>query len=216
MGEPLILNVTEPGAIERAAGLLRSGGLVALPTDTVYGLAASLYRPDALRRIFEVKSRPEARSLPVLLAEPDALSLVSDDATPELLRFAARFWPGPLTLAVPARAGLPEELLGPGGTVGVRVPDHEAARALCAAVGGALAVTSANRSGEPPARTAGQVVEQLRHGVNLILDGGQTAGGVASTVVGFRSGEVAIYRDGPIAPEDLESAWREVAADQAG
>jgi L-threonylcarbamoyladenylate synthase len=216
MGEPLILPAAESGATERAANVLRTGGLVALPTDTVYGLAAALDRPDALRRIFEVKGRPEARSLPVLLDGPDALSLISDDSAPELRRFAARFWPGPLTLAVPARPGLPEEVLGPGTTVGVRVPDHDAARALCAAVGGALAVTSANRSGEPPARTAREVFEQLGLGVDLILDGGRTPGGIASTVVGFRSGDVVIHRDGPIARVDVESAWREVAGGRPG
>jgi L-threonylcarbamoyladenylate synthase len=216
MDEPLILPAGEPGSIERAAGVLRAGGVVAMPTDTVYGLAAALDRLDALRRIFEVKGRPEAKSLPVLLAGSDSLSLVSEDGAPELLRFAARFWPGPLTLAVPARTGLPDELLGPGGTVGVRVPDLTVARALCAAVGGALAVTSANRSGEPPACTAGEVVEQLGRAVDLILDGGRTAGGVASTVVGFRSGEVMVFRDGPISRSAVESAWREVAGGSLG
>jgi L-threonylcarbamoyladenylate synthase len=207
MDAPLVLPAADDRALTRAGEILRDGGLVVLPTDTVYGLAAALDRPGALRRVYEAKGRPEAKELPVLLASASAIEAVAPRPEPAITRFAEQFWPGPLTIVVPARAGLPAEVLGPGGTVGVRVPDHPIALRLIDLAGGALAVTSANRSGAQAATTAADAIAQLGAAVDLILDGGMTSGGRASTVAGFEGGRLRIFRDGPISADVLERAW---------
>src|SRR5687767_13504314 len=140
MSAPEILPIASKAAVARAAAVLRGGGLVVVPTDTVYGLAAALDRPEALRRIYEVKGRTASKPLPVLLSEPSALSLAAAEPCPAIVRFAERFWPGPLTLVIPARGDLPAAVVGPDGTVGVRVPDRDDARRLISLAGGALAV----------------------------------------------------------------------------
>ena len=209
MTAPLVLSADDR-ALARAARLLREGGLVVLPTDTVYGLAAALDRPDALRRIYVAKGRPDTKTLPILLSNPERMALVAVVADPAVARFAAAFWPGPLTVALPARAGLPPEVLGPGDTVGVRVPDHPVARRLIEQAGGALAVTSANRSGGPATTTAAGAAGELGDEVDLVLDGGTAPGGTASTVVRFDAGWPRIVRQGPLGVAELEATWRAV------
>lgn len=205
-----LLDAAQPGAVARAVALLAAGGVVAFPTDTVYGLAASLAHPEALRRLYGVKSRPGEKPLPVLLADRSALGAVAAAVGPRVDRLLARWWPGPLTVVLPARGGLPPQVVGPGGTVGVRVPDHALARAIVSGVGGALAVTSANRSGERAATEAAQVAADLGAVVDLVLDGGRAVGGVASSVVAVRGGELAVFREGAVAAAALLAAWREV------
>jgi L-threonylcarbamoyladenylate synthase len=193
--------------IARAVRLLGEGALVAIPTDTVYGLAVALDRPDALQRVFAVKGRAAAKTVPILLSDLAALPKVAAMFPPALERLAVRFWPGPLTIAVPARPGLPAEVLAADGTVGVRVPDNSIARTVIAGLGGVLAVTSANRSGELPATTVTAVVAQLGGLVDLVLDGGPTAGGVASSVVRVDDdGTLHVLRAGTIPREALERA----------
>jgi L-threonylcarbamoyladenylate synthase len=204
--KPAIVPADDAG-IARAIRCLRDGGLVALPTDTVYGLAASLDRPRALQRIFAVKGRAEVKNLPVLLSDRDDLAQVAIELPPNYERLVVRFWPGPLTIAVQARLGLSPTVLAPDGTVGVRVPDDPIARRVIERIGGALAVTSANRSGEAPATTAAAVLDQLGVAVDLILDAGPTKGGVASTVIRLdREGTLHVLRAGAIPREALERA----------
>lgn len=198
-----ILPADAPEAIAEAARLLRAGELVVLPTDTVYGVAAAI-DVAAIDRIFIAKQRPPERAIPVLLADANAAALVTREFPEAARRLAAAFWPGPLTIAVPRLEHLPHNLTQLP-TVGVRVPDHAATRAVLAAAGGALAVTSANRSDEPPACTVRDAIDALGDRVALYLDGGPCRGGVPSTVVTFEDGEPRVLRPGPISERALRA-----------
>jgi L-threonylcarbamoyladenylate synthase len=184
--------------------------VVALPTDTVYGIGASLAHDDALRRVFEIKGRPDDRTLPVLVSSTDALAHIATDLSEEALLLLDRYWPGPLTLVVPARRGVPETVTGPGGTVGVRLPNHPLAIEVIDKAGGAIACTSANRSGEPPARAAEDVARSLGTALDLVLDGGPTPGGVPSTVVALDGETLRLLREGAIPFEHLAATWDEL------
>lgn len=207
----VILDRSDPQATTWAAERLATGGVVAFPTDTVYGVAASLGRGEALRRVFAVKGRPPDRPLPVLLASVDALARVALDLDSRVALLLERYWPGPLTVVVPAREGMPDEVIGPGGTVGTRVPNHPIAIRLLEQAGGALAVTSANRSGSAPACTAPDVADALGDKLDLLIDGGPTPGGVPSTVVAFVDDQLVVLREGAIAGDELIAAWRSLA-----
>lgn len=199
-----VLSVDAPRAAAEAAEVLRAGGLVALPTDTVYGVAAALDE-SAIERIFAAKQRPTERAVPVLLSDAGAAPLVTREFPEAARKLAASFWPGPLTIAVPRREDLPPNLTQLP-TVAVRVPDHAGARAVIAAVGGALAVTSANRSDEPPACTVEAAIAALGERVALYLDGGPCSGGVPSTVITLEAGEPRVLRPGPIHESALRAA----------
>jgi L-threonylcarbamoyladenylate synthase len=189
-----LIRAEQPGAIMEAATTLAKGELVAFPTDTVYGLAAG---HGHIRKLFAAKERPPEKRIAVLLADAGNLD-ASAIVTPVARKLARRFWPGPLTIVLTA----------PGrGTVAFRVPDHQVARQLLAASGGGLPVTSANRSGGSDCRTAEEVVAQLDGRIALVLDGGRTPGGVASTVVDCTGDEIVVLREGAI-PRDalLEAA----------
>ena len=188
--------------------VLRRGGIVALPTDTVYGLAADLAAPGSMARLFAAKRRPVDQAVVLLLADADqagelALWPPSADA------LAAAFWPGGLTIVVAKRpeTKLPSELTGGRPTVGLRLPDHPAPRALAAALG-PLPVTSANISGMPEASDAAQISEQLGEAIDLILDGGPARGGQPSTVVDCSGPETRILREGAIAVSSILECLR--------
>jgi L-threonylcarbamoyladenylate synthase len=188
-----------PGALQQAAQVLAGGGLVAFPTDTLYGLGACATLPASIERLFTAKDRPRDRSIPILIGSLDQLERVAVDVPEAVRRLALAFWPGPLTLVVPRREDLPD-ILGPTPTVGVRVPNHPVALGLLQ-LAGPLAVTSANLSGAEGCTTADQVEQALSGRVELILDGGRCPGGVASTVAAFDGGNVRILREGPISRE---------------
>ena len=199
-----VIPITDPNAAALAAQILDAGGLVVLPTDTVYGVAARLDAA-AIERIFAAKQRPPEKAVPVLLASADDVPLVAGQFPAAAQRLAAAFWPGPLTLALPKRADLPANLSGLP-TVGVRVPDHDGTQAVIAAAGGALAVTSANRSDEPPACTLQAAIDYLGDAVALYLEGGDCPGGVPSTVVSFEGDDLRVVRPGPITEAMLRAA----------
>ena len=186
-----------------AVALLRAGRIVAVPTDTVYGIAADLRLPDGIERLFAAKGRPPEKAVAVLLADA-AQAEVLGVVGPAARVLADRFWPGGLTLVLPARASaaLPPILAAGTPTIGVRVPDHPAPRALAAALG-PLPTTSANRSGEPDARDAAEIAERLGDAIALVLDGGPIRGGPASTVVDCSGDLPVIRRAGAIAPIDI-------------
>ena len=198
------VNASSPGALQRAAQVLAGGGLVAFPTDTLYGLGASASLPISIERLFTAKDRPLERSIPILIASLEQLEDVAADVPEAVRRLASAFWPGPLTLIVPRRGDLPD-ILGPAPTVGVRVPNHPVALALLQLTG-PLAVTSANRSGAEGCTTAEQVEQALAGKVDLILDGGRCPGGVASTVAAHDGRDVSILRQGPISREAIIAA----------
>lgn len=199
-----MLPATEPQALSRALETLQAGGMVAFPTDTVYGLGALIQLPESIQALYAVKGREAAKAIPVLLGSPDQVDWVAMPVSAMARRLADKFWPGPLTLVVPKRPDLPVELsLHP--TIGVRMPNHPVALALLR-VTGPLAVTSANLSGEASAVTAQEVVAQLGGRIELILDGGSTPGGISSTVVDCSGHNPVILRQGQISLEDLLQA----------
>jgi L-threonylcarbamoyladenylate synthase len=186
-----------------AIRVLRAGGLVALPTDTVYGIGVALGAERGIERLFEAKGRPADRAVMLLLDRADQARAVG--AWPAAAAtLADAFWPGGLTLVVDQlpEAGLPPELTGGASTIGLRMPDHPCPRALAAALG-PLPVTSANLSGRPPARDAVEIADQLGDALDCIVDGGPAGGGPASTVVDCTSDPVRILRVGAIAPEAI-------------
>jgi tRNA threonylcarbamoyl adenosine modification protein (Sua5/YciO/YrdC/YwlC family) len=195
-----------------AADALRNGAVVAVPTDTVYGLAADPHQPRAIERLFALKERPTSVALPVLVAGRDQLSAVCGPLGRAAEHLAGRFWPGPLTLVVPRRRSFTADLGGPPSarqTVGVRWPDHPVIESLCRRLG-PLAVTSANRHGSAPATGAGQVAEIFsgEEGLALILDGG-VCQGIPSTVVECRGPAIRSLREGAIPWADLLEGSRD-------
>ena len=190
-----LLQADAPGAVEEAAAALANGELVAFPTDTVYGLASG---HDHVRKLYVAKDRPKEKRIPVLLSDATNLE-ASALVTPAARALAEAFWPGPLTLVLVA----PRR-----GTIAFRVPDQAVARRLIAASGGGLPVTSANRSGQPNARTAAEVIAQLEGRIALVLDGGSTTGGVASTIVDCTTDQLKIIREGAISLAQIEAALR--------
>ena len=176
-----ILKAGYPGALDHAVDVLQHGGLVAFPTDTVYGLAALPFTSEYVEGLFSAKGRNNTRAIAILIGDYADLDRIVDQFDDKSSRLAHHFWPGPLTLVVPKHTGLPEEL-SPDSTIGVRMPDNPVALALLRKIG-PLAVTSANISGQDNANTAEEVNHQLNGRVLLILDGGQSSGGVPSTVV---------------------------------
>lgn len=208
----VILDRVAPLSIEWTAERIAKGGVVGIPTDTVYGIAASLARPDAIERIFEIKGRPSSQPLPVLVSSIDALShlVTMEDAVIPLLDI---FWPGPLTVVLPAARHLSEHVVGPGNTIGVRLPNHLTSIEVIEKAGGAIACTSANRSGQPPARSAREVADSLGSDLDLILDGGIAPGGVASTVVAIDGPTLRFIREGAIPVTEVIRIWDEVAGE---
>lgn len=198
-----VRDASDPAAIDEAVRLLRAGEVVAIPTDTVYGVAVDPFRAGAADRLFVAKERPKDVALPVLVAAAGDLDrLIEGDLDPLARRLVDRFWPGALTLVLPRKADLRDlDLGGDPATVGVRCPDHRLVRELCREVG-PLATTSANRHREPTPEGAAGVAEALGDSVSLVLDGGVCAG-EPSTVVSILGDEVRILREGRIPSTDL-------------
>lgn len=197
----MIIPARDPESISRAVEVLRSGGLVAFPTDTVYGLGAMAFNAAAVEMIYIAKGRKEEKAIPILIGDPEDLEQVAIHVPENAKTLAMHFWPGALTLVVPKNPGLPESV-SVSNTVGVRNPDHDLARALLHAAG-PMAVTSANRSGEPNPVTAEDVLADLNGRIALILDGGKTPGGIPSTVVNCTGTEPLILRAGPISKVEI-------------
>ncbi len=210
MSPATILPADQPENQQLALKLIQQGQLVAFPTDTVYGLGADLHNPQAIHRLYQVKGRDAAKAIAVLVENLDTLDQVVASLPSSAKILAKKFWPGPLTIVLPAHASLPKEL-SPLPTVGVRMPNHADALALLHLTG-PLAVTSANLSGAPSATTAQEVFQQIGSLVPLILDAGKTPGGVSSTVLDLTKEEIVVLRTGPISQEKLEAALQEVRA----
>lgn len=181
--------ILTPGgeAYARAAQVLREGGVVAHPTETVYGLAVDPMNLEALAALFAVKGRPESNPVLLVVSEARQVERYAADIPDVARRLMEHFWPGPLSLVLPARAGLPEALTAGGGGVCVRCTGSEIARGICAAFGGAITSTSANRSGEPPAV---EVEAAVLPGVAMGIDGGELGAALPSTIYDARSGRV--------------------------
>jgi len=193
-------------AIARAAAVLQAGGLVAFPTETVYGLGAIATSAPAVTRVFQAKGRPADHPLIVHVPGPADLAAVSPEASTVAHQLAERFWPGPLTVVVPRGELIVPETCGGLDTVAVRAPAHPVAQRLLAATGLPVAAPSANRFGRVSPTTAAHVAADLGEMVDLILDGGPCAVGVESTIVDCTTADVAILRTGGVTADELAAA----------
>lgn len=194
MGNQPSNHPTIQSSVSRAAGILRQGGLVIMPTDTVYGVAADPANADAVRHLYVAKGRDDGKPVALLAADLAAVEKYGAVLSPTERALAQAFWPGALTLVLKTATG-PE---------GFRVPDCAVACELLRAAGGVLRVTSANRSGEPPALTAAAATSALQGFVDATIDGGPSTGGVASTVVEVDGSKIRVLREGALSLEDLE------------
>ena len=198
----------------RAADILRGGGIVGIPTETVYGLAADARSEAAVRSIFAAKGRPQDNPLIVHISNMEMLPPLVREIPPVALALAERFWGGPLTMIFPKSPVIPDATSGGLDTVAVRMPSSEAARAIIDACGFPLAAPSANLSGKPSPTSARHVFDDMDGKIPLIIDGGECSVGVESTVVCFRGGKIHILRPGGITAEML-APFGEVEVDRA-
>jgi L-threonylcarbamoyladenylate synthase len=187
-----------PHVVEKAASVLQHGGIVAMRTDTLYGLLASVNRPDGLARLLRLKERPAGKPFVLVAADWIGVRSVTSWLPAVARSLAARHWPGPLTLVLPAAAGLPAEVTAQGRTVAVRVPADPLLRAVVAATRCPVAAPSANREGTEPARSAAEIADVFGREVDLVLDGGPCEGGRPSTIVDCSTRHVGILREGPV------------------
>ncbi len=198
--------------VRAAVRVLRSGGVVAIPTDTLYGLAACALDEQAVRRIFRLKGRPEGMALPLLVAYAGDLDRYSMDV-PEIARaLAERFWPGALTLVLRKASIIPDVVTGGKPTVGLRVPDHWVPRAIVRELGAPITGTSANLSGMPGLTTAQAVREQLGGQVDLVVDGGEAPGGVPSTVLDVTASPPRVLRQGAVPAAEIAAVCQTLLA----
>ena len=194
------------GQADEAVRILRNGGVAAIPTDTVYGLAAAFDDEKAVDRVFRIKSRPSGLAVPLLLDDASSVDQYVADVPESLWALAKTFWPGPLTIVLSKSHHVSNKLTAGRDTVGLRVPDHWLPRYISKSLGRAITGTSANLSGSPSLTTAQAVSEQLGHLVDLVIDGGTARGPTASTVVDLSGDMPTILREGSITLNDIEKA----------
>lgn len=206
---PTVLSATDPEAIDEAVMAMHAGGIVGMPTETVYGIGV-VPRPDALKAVIAAKQRPGDKGIALLIDGLDQVTgLVA--LTAPARQLAEHHWPGALTLVLPSLHPdlVPEALSGGRDSLAVRIPDHPVPRALARQLG-PIAVTSANRSGEPPARTAVELIESVGHSLALVLDDGPVRGGVASTVVAVAAdGTWTVLREGALSGDAIANSTRQ-------
>lgn len=196
-----LIPFSSPRAIPEAVQSVHRDGVIAFPTDTIYGLGVSAFNRQAIDRLYAIKQRDASKAIPILIADISDLSLVARPPTAEVKKIINHFWPGPLTLVLPQNSSLPSNI-SPGSTIGVRIPDYLNTREMLRETG-PMAATSANISGQKEVRTAQKVSRIFKGKINLILDGGLTPGGTASTVLDCYSGQWQILRPGPVTREDI-------------
>jgi len=194
--------------VEQGISILKEGGIVAFPTDTVYGLGACISLPHAVERVYQVKKRPRNTPLPLLLADKSQIGEVAEPVPPIAWLLAERFLPGALTIVLFKSKLVPDIVTGGGKTVALRIPAHPVPVALIQGVGTPIAGTSANLSGKPSALTAEEVYAQLDNKVDLIIDGGRCPGGKESTIVDLTGETPLVLREGAISREELSDAYR--------
>ena len=192
--------------VQTAVEILRSGGVVSVPTDTLYGLAASAMDPEAVLRLFRIKGRQSDRALPLLLADPGDIATYAVDVPAAAAQLAERFFPGPLTLVLRSAHKVPDAVSAGLETIALRVPDHPVPRQVARELGTAITGTSANRSGMPAQTTAEGVREQLGADIDYVVDGGSCPGGVVSTVLDLSGPSPVILRLGALSRREIEDA----------
>ena len=194
------LMASDPEAIAETAAAIRRGDLVVFPTDTLYGIGTNAFDEKAILSLYSTKKRPLEKGVPILLADVTDLEKIAKFVPQAAQGLIERFWPGPLTLIVPKKSTLPQAISTNEG-VAVPTPDNETARAVIRAAGGAVATSSANRSGDPPAQSAEQALSGLAGAVAIVLDGGPTGQSMPSTIVDCTAKRMRILRQGAIGAE---------------
>ena len=212
MAKPTLISIDQvhpdSDVIMHAAGIIKQGGLVAFPTETVYGLGCDSMNPEAVTKVYHAKGREGDKPLLVLIADPSWLAQLTDTISDAVHSLLDTFWPGPVTFTFPALPGVPRELLGAGTTIGVRFPGRSTALTLAEAVGRPITAPSANRSGTPNPLTARDVKNSLGTSVDMILDGGPASDDRPSSVVDVSKPQPALLRAGRIPFEKILQAWR--------
>jgi tRNA threonylcarbamoyl adenosine modification protein (Sua5/YciO/YrdC/YwlC family) len=203
----------DPAAIRYAAEFIRRGELVAIPTDTFYGIAADPFNLAAVDHIYRVKGRPETRALPILVNKIAQALTLSRDVPYTFHKLAAKFWPGPLTLLVEASTGVPLKVTANTGNVALRWPNSPIVDALITLVMGPITGTSGNISGQPACATAVELLEQLGDRIPLIIDAGETPGNLASTIVKLEGDDWTVMREGVISEQSIGEAIAEESED---
>jgi L-threonylcarbamoyladenylate synthase len=214
MGNKLLLSIQQQ--VEQAITILKKGGIVAFPTDTVYGLGAGMNIAQAVERVYQVKKRPRTMPLPLLLTDVSQIGEVAQPVPPIAWLLAENFLPGALTMVLFKSPSVPDIVSGKGKTVAVRIPDHPIPVALAQGVGTPIAGTSANLSGQPSALTTGDVYAQLGDKLDLIIDGGRCPGGKESTIVDLSGENPVILREGAISGEELKRVCPNIAFKEGG
>ena len=213
--ETLFLSANDPKCAETAAKIIKNGGLVAIPTETVYGLGANGLNEDAVLKIFEAKGRPQDNPLILHIADPDQIESLCHHIPQAAYDLADAFWPGPLTMVLPARKAIPKRTTGGLDTVGVRCPDSEITREIIRASGVPIAAPSANISGKPSTTTAAHVLHDHDGKIDAIVDGGPCRVGVESTIVDLTEERPRLLRPGGIGPEQLIEVLGDLVVDKA-
>jgi L-threonylcarbamoyladenylate synthase len=199
----LLLEKQAAEALRAASRVISRGGIAAVPTETFYGLCARYDDPAALERLYALKGRPRNRAMPLIIGDAGMVGLVAAAVTGPAQRLIRKFWPGPLTLLLDAREDLPQLITAGSGKVAVRVPGASFALDLARSIGIPLTATSANISGLPPAESAEEVIRHFGDGPDIVIDGGKTSGGMPSTIVEIKDGQVKIVRPGKITEEEV-------------
>lgn len=213
--QTLLLPADAPGTAEAAANIIKEGGLVAIPTETVYGLGANGLDPDAVAKIFEAKGRPQDNPLILHISGPEQMELFCRDIPQEAYTLAEHFWPGPLTMVLPAKSCVPKCTTAGLPTVAVRCPDHPVTRQIIRLSGVPIAAPSANISGKPSTTTAQHVLHDHNGKIQLIVDGGPCRVGVESTIVDLTEERPRLLRPGGITPEQLTAVLGDLVVDKA-
>jgi L-threonylcarbamoyladenylate synthase len=196
--------------IEKAVVILKNGGLVAYPTDTVYGLGACITESEAVDRVFQVKGRPKGMALPVLLADRNQIKEIVISVSPAAQCLADEFFPGALTIILPKSSVVPDIITGGGKTVAFRIPNHPVPLALIKGLGKPIVGTSANLSGHPSTLTAEEVRLQIGDKIDMVIDGGKCPGGIESTVIDLSGEKPVIRRQGAISIKRLRKVWAHI------
>ena len=204
------LNNPDMAAIRAGADALRRGELVIYPTETVYGLAADASNEQAIKLVYDAKGRLNNRPLPIQVANVEDVSKAVEYMSPDARRLAELYWPGPLTLIMPKGANISSLVTSGGNTVGVRIPDHRIALALLKEFGGPMTATSANAAGNPAPTTAEAAIREVGENVSVVIDGGRSRFGVASTVVDMTSIPPKVLRQGSISYGQIEEVLGQI------
>ncbi|MDX1417883.1 MAG: L-threonylcarbamoyladenylate synthase [Candidatus Promineifilaceae bacterium] len=199
-----LLTASDPRAVQETAAAILKGDLVVFPTDTLYGVGTNAFDQEAIMRLYAAKERPLDKGIPILLADLVGVEKVAVSIPAIASKLIAKFWPGPLTLILPKRSDLPNSI-SMNESVAVRIPDSKVARAVIRAAGGAVATSSANRSGSRAAQTAEQALQDLGGRVSIVLDAGPTGQSVPSTIIDCSGETIRILRQGPIKLHDLRA-----------